>query len=204
MPNQTERKYEGFLTRKVHIALMFIGLFTVSTTVFGQSAQSFADMGWDKRVKGDYQAAIQDYNKAIALEPYKYHFYSQRAAVKADLEDFRGAIVDYQRALELNPSTKKPINSEPEDLIELVAKQNLPSIYVGLGQAYSRVGREKEAISAYTTALQYKPNDGYVYLLRGLAKALTSDKDGACLDWSKSGELGNSKAYEFIKQFCNE
>jgi len=28
------------------------------------------------------------------------------------------------------------------------------------------------------------------------------DKNGACLDWSKAGELGYIEAYDAIKEYC--
>jgi len=39
---------------------------------------------------------------------------------------------------------------------------------------------------------------------RGYAKYSLGDKDGACLDWSKAGELGYSDAYDAIKKYCNQ
>lgn len=38
---------------------------------------------------------------------------------------------------------------------------------------------------------------------RGKAKYNLRDIDGACLDWSKAGELGRSDAYDVIKKKCN-
>ena len=36
----------------------------------------------------------------------------------------------------------------------------------------------------------------------GDAKGNLQDKSGASLDWSKAGELGNTKAYDLIKKYC--
>ena len=40
------------------------------------------------------------------------------------------------------------------------------------------------------------------YYNRGIAKYGLGDKEGACRDWSKAGELGNPLAYDTIKQLC--
>ena len=40
-------------------------------------------------------------------------------------------------------------------------------------------------------------------MIRGYAKLNLNQKDSACLDFSKAGELGYEKAYEEIKKFCN-
>ena len=36
----------------------------------------------------------------------------------------------------------------------------------------------------------------------GDAKGNLQDKSGACLDWSKAGELGYTHAYDLIKEHC--
>lgn len=40
------------------------------------------------------------------------------------------------------------------------------------------------------------------FLSSGDAKGNLQDKSGASLDWSKAGELGNTKAYDLIKKYC--
>lgn len=40
------------------------------------------------------------------------------------------------------------------------------------------------------------------FLSSGDAKGNLQDKSGANLDWSKAGELGNTKAYDLIKKYC--
>ena len=40
------------------------------------------------------------------------------------------------------------------------------------------------------------------YLNRGKVKYKLSDLNGACLDWSKAGELGETDAYDSIKKHC--
>jgi tetratricopeptide (TPR) repeat protein len=46
---------------------------------------------------------IQDYNKAIELNPDFADAYNNRGIAKYDLGDYRGAIQDYNKAIELNP-----------------------------------------------------------------------------------------------------
>jgi hypothetical protein len=40
-------------------------------------------------------------------------------------------------------------------------------------------------------------------MYRGIAKSVLKQKQSACLDFSKAGELGLQAAYEFIKSNCN-
>ncbi len=41
------------------------------------------------------------------------------------------------------------------------------------------------------------------YYGRGVAKLGLGWKESGCLDLSKAGELGYSKAYEAIRKYCN-
>ncbi|MFM7461536.1 MAG: tetratricopeptide repeat protein, partial [Burkholderiales bacterium] len=56
---------------------------------------------------GDKTAAIQDYNKAIQLNPQYAVAYNNRGTAKADLGDKTGAIQDYTKAIEINPQYAK-------------------------------------------------------------------------------------------------
>ena len=57
-------------------------------------------------------------------------------------------------------------------------------------------------ISDYTRAIEINPNYADAYFARGIAKLLFGQKESARLDLSKAGELGNTKAWEAIKEYC--
>ena len=59
------------------------------------------------------------------------------------------------------------------------------------------------ALSDYTNEIEIDPKASAPYFNRGIVKLTLKDKDGACLDWSKAGELGQENAYETIKIYCN-
>ena len=54
----------------------------------------------------------------------------------------------------------------------------------------------------YNQAIQLKPDYAEAYNNRGSEKNDLQDKNGACLDWNKAGELGLSSAYTNIKENC--
>jgi len=77
-------------------------------------------------------------------------------------------------------------------------------------EPYCTLARLLVAKKDYLHALKYlnksisiEPGyaDGYYY--RALTKFVMDDRNGACSDFSKAGELGKSEAYDFIKQYCN-
>jgi len=59
------------------------------------------------------------------------------------------------------------------------------------------------AIYDCTKVIELEPNNSEAYEIRGFSKISIGQKESGCLDLSRSGELGNYKAYDTIKKFCN-
>ena len=53
--------------------------------------------------KGDYDLAIQDFNKAIELKPDDVMIYNNRGMTYGDKGDYDLAIQDFDKVIELNP-----------------------------------------------------------------------------------------------------
>ncbi len=51
----------------------------------------------------DYQGAIEQYNKAIELDPTYAKAYSGRALSKCMLQNFQSALADYNKVIEIKP-----------------------------------------------------------------------------------------------------
>ena len=75
--------------------------------------------------------------------------------------------------------------------------------YVSEGNVKYIIGDYRGTIWDCTKAIELNPQFGGAYYLRGLAKMSLENIDGACLDWSKAGELGKVDAYDLIKEYCN-
>ena len=56
----------------------------------------------------------------------------------------------------------------------------------------------KGALQDFNLAIKANPELSEAYQNRGTSKFQFGDKLGACLDWSKAGELGYYDAYEYI------
>ena len=72
----------------------------------GLEENNFYKSANEKFDKEDYQGAIDDYSKAIELDPQNLKAFSSRGDAKFNLEDYQGAIDDYSKAIELNPADK--------------------------------------------------------------------------------------------------
>ena len=59
--------------------------------------------GFAKSNRGDFVGAINDYNKAIELDPKYTEAYYVRGNARNSIKDYAGAIVDYNQAILLDP-----------------------------------------------------------------------------------------------------
>jgi Flp pilus assembly protein TadD len=78
--------------------------FLVSGLAYGQTADEYFNRAFDKANLEDDRGAIDDYSKAIELNPNDADAYVNRGLGKARLEDYRGAIADFTKAIKLNPN----------------------------------------------------------------------------------------------------
>ena len=129
-----------------------------------------------------YPEAIQDCNEVINLNPLIGKTYAHRADAKFQLGDVRGALMDYKRALQDDMLNEEYLIKKAYCLIQL--------------------NQLSEAIQNFDAILLLNPKNKEAYLNRGSAKLLNQDIEGACLDWSKSGELGHIDAYKLIREYC--
>jgi protein O-mannosyl-transferase len=142
----------------------------------------YKNRGNAKNTLGDYQGAINDFNKAIKINPKDSKFYYLRADVKASLKDMLGAVKDLNKAIEINPKYAEAIYSR--------------------GSAKYFLGDKEGAIEDYSKIIILNPKLTEAYNNRGMAKNYLGDNNGACLDWNKSASLGDKKAYKLIQKYC--
>ena len=67
-------------------------------------AEAYAYRGLAHYHQGDYDAAAEDYDKAVALWPNLTEAYYFRALLHGQLKEHRQAIADYTKAIELKPT----------------------------------------------------------------------------------------------------
>ena len=149
-----------------------------------EDADVYMKRGYAKYWFKDYKDAIVDYSRAIELKPNAIS-YSMRGLVKSALFDYRGAIDDYTKGIELKPTTKSEFlwNSERKASLYQMrgCAKNILKDYIG-------------ALADYNNSIKLDPTNGikgagFFYMERAEIKYNLQDLDGACLDWSKAGEL---------------
>jgi tetratricopeptide (TPR) repeat protein len=163
--------------------------------------------GYDKSKSGDIQGAIDDYDRAIILNPNYIDAYYGRAYEKSKLRDRKGAIDDYNRAITLNPNyvdayySRGIVKSESGDKQgaindynrAITLNPNYTIAYNNRGIVKSELGDEKGAIDDYNRAINLDPNYGSAYRNRSIAKSELGDEKGAMSDDEKASKLHNQK-----------
>lgn len=164
----------------------------------------------------DFDNAIKDYNRAIGLLPEKFNYYLERSETYLQKGDYNAALKDAKfflslfnddpKAIELNAKILMKQGNAVDALPYLTRNikndPSKPAYFIARGDAYFQTKTYAYAIKDYSMALDLDPNNGEVYLNKGLARFYLGDTEGACSDWRMAKRLGNIQAQEYLLEHC--
>lgn len=171
----------------------------------------------------EFALAVRNFSKYLERDSKNTDVIMWRAMAKGQLNDYYGAISDYDKVIELNsnyPMQYNKIGMAYNNKAYTYVKRKeykkaLPYIEKALeidnsdwhfwdtrGEIYLNLGQYNKALSDLNKAIKIEKNSNSYYL-RGLTHIKLGKKEKGCKDLSKSGELGNSDAYEAINKNCN-
>ena len=110
---------------------------------------------------------------------------------RARVKDSANQQYDYSEAI-----------ADMEEAANIVSE--IPYIHFNLGNLYCLAAEHVKSIDSYTKAISLYPYMGDAYFNRGLVLIYLKDKEKACIDLSRAGELGVADAYGVIKKYCEE
>lgn len=144
-----------------------------------KDAEAYNNRGAEKHNKNyDDNGAIQDYNKAIELNPNLSVVYCNRSLSNARIHNYAGAIQDLVKAIKLNAEYAKTIyNQSIFDNLDL---------FPSASQEDSNV---TSAMQEFNKAIEAAPKDAIIYYLRGLAYSYTHTYISAIEDFNKTIKL---------------
>lgn len=198
--------------------LSIVGLFLFTTFVFAQGAKDYTQKGRELYEKNEFMESLLNVNKAIEIDlNYAPAFYL-RGNIKDKFDDRHGAMKDYNTAIEKNPkfadaffargNVKMKLQDYYGAIMDYTAAITINENYI---EAYFNRGKAKQFLLAYEDAIndcskiiQINPKNVDAYYMRGILRINFGDMKNGCLDLSKAGELGDLKAYEVIKEKCNQ
>ena len=131
---------------------------------------------------GDYKGAIEDYTKAININPNDPEVFINRGLAKYKLLDYQGAIEDYTKAISINP--------------------NDPEAFFNRGNVKLKLKDYQGAIVDYTKATKLNPDYSDAFFNMGVAKSKLLDYKGAIEDYTQifKIKLKKNKRKEDIKR----
>lgn len=201
--------------KRTFLSVLFVTLALVS---YSQTAKDYVQKGRELLEKREYVEALVNLNKAIELDPNQSSAYYLRGNIKDNFEDKHGAMKDYNLAIEKNPkfadaffargNIKMALQDYYGAVDDYTAAITINENYV---EAYFSRGKAKQFLQAYQDAIndcskiiQINPKNASAYSMRGILRIEFGDLKNGCLDLSKAGELGDLKAYDLIKEKCNQ
>lgn len=127
----------------------------------------------DKKLKR-YSEAIDNYTKALELNPYNASHYNSRGEVYFCLKEYDKAIVDIEQAIIIKPDNALYYNNR--------------------GEAYYYLRKYKEAVKDYTQAIQLYSISAVYYNNRGKAYNYLKEYDKAIADYIQAIKLDPTNA----------
>lgn len=135
-----------------------------------------------KLLKNNEQAIIY-YSKAIEINPKNVRFFKERAECKMAISNHYGAIPDITKALSLTP--------------------NDDSLFGNRAMCYLITEQWNNAMLDINKAISLNNKVGFYFLTRGTIHSHFGRKKESCLDYSTAGDLGDERAFEFLREYCS-
>ena len=141
-----------------------------STTELKESAVNYFNIAYSFGEKGDYEKAIENYDKAIELNPNYEEAWYNKGVRLGKLERHEEAIECHDKAIELKPNDEEA--------------------WYGKGFELGESERHEEAIECYDKAIELNPNYEEAWYSKGVDLEKLGRKDEAKLCFQKAKELG--------------
>jgi Flp pilus assembly protein TadD len=129
-------------------------------------AQTHAARGQTLAKSGQTAEALEEFNRAVALDPYNAQALYGRALIYQASNQHEFAIADFSAASGLNPQKAEPL--------------------LGRANSYLAIGKVKEAASDLDEASEADPNNAQVWTTRGLVYERLGDKAKAAASYAKA------------------
>jgi tetratricopeptide (TPR) repeat protein len=185
-----------------------------------RTTASYRQAGLALQAKGDLDGAIEDYQRALNLDPRDIESLYHRGLARQAKGDAEGALADFTQVLSLDPkradaySNRGFVKQSQGDSDGALADYNqalllnpkIPRAYFNEGLIEVQKGHLDSAISAYNHALDLDPKMAFAYYNRGVAKNTEGNLEGAIADYTQALVLnpGIARAYcdrGFARQF---
>lgn len=178
----------------------------------GRASIAYTNLGLVYQKMGQLGNALENYEKAIALDQNDYIAYNNRGTIFDKLGQFDKAIQSYNKAVTLKPDDYRAyfnrgltydkigrLNEAIEDLQRAARLQGgNPWIHNNLGFLYGKAGMYDRSVAALNTAIALEPNNPVIYNNRGITYAFSNQYAKAIEDFSKAILLDKNYASAYF------
>ena len=143
-------------------------------------ADAYYNRGNAHSAKGDFAAAIADYDEAIKLDPKNASALTNRGTAHSEKGDADAAVADFDEAIKRNP--------------------RFASAYFNRANAYAARADADRAIADYTSSIRYDRRNVNAYIARGALYLAGGAVPKARADMALAARLDRKNAYAVLWQ----
>jgi tetratricopeptide (TPR) repeat protein len=212
-------KMEGFIASCAKVAVYNPKIKELSAAIPADKGSAFSYLG-------KYDQAVKMYTEALKYSNY-HSYYTARGDAYAKLQDYRHALEDYDRALELSPNDPEYLRRKAQALsnqnrfieAQKMKRQSKQADtyddwppkksskgeseqaigHAQKGNDFMRVGKYEEAISEYTEAIRFLPDEYILYHNRALCYLQSNNDEAALQDFLRAIERKRDDIEAYIK-----
>ncbi|OQW94069.1 MAG: hypothetical protein BWK79_07795 [Beggiatoa sp. IS2] len=171
------------------------------------NAEIYNNRGIDYAEQGEFELALDYFNKAIELNINFSGAYNNRGLIYKEQGKFDLALVDYNKAVELNSELAEAYNNRgllyaEQKKIDLsladytyAIQLNYARDYNNRGLVYKEQGKLDLALTDYNKAIELDPKLAEAYDNRGLLYAEQKEIDLSLADYTYAIQLNYTRAY---------
>jgi Flp pilus assembly protein TadD len=192
--------------RQIGIWENSLSLWDAELRIYPEDPHALASRGIAYYNRGNFNEALNDFNKSVAIDQDNESAYYHRGLVFLLKGNFKQAVSDFNRTLQLNP-----YNNEAHQNRSLAYKLAIKSYsqtlmhdplnieaYINRGVAYAQTDRADEALQDFNKALAIKPH-ALIYYNRGLTYHMMGNLQQAEKDFQTAARMGDKKARTRLK-----
>lgn len=155
--------------KKTITFLIFVLYCTISNSQNPEAAAKLVDEGISYHDKGDYEGAIAQYDKALALDTNNMIALGEKAL----------SFLAWGKYEEAVNTALKTIETHPNDI-------NLEGVYVTCGNAYDGLKKTDKAIETYDEGIKKFPDAYQLYFNKGITLSTVDKPDEAIACFQKA------------------
>src|SRR4030043_367011 len=204
----------NFTIKQTRIWRDSMTLWNSELRIFPDSAyKAFCNRGKAFADSGNYQKAMEDYEKAIKLNPFRPWAYVNRGIINKKLGNYQKAIEDYNMAIMIMPKyktayiTRGTVHEASGNYQQAIEDYDMAiktdpkdaDAYYNRGISYKNIGSHQKAIQDFTVTIQMNPQHAKAYNSRGNIYLKSGNYQNALNDFQTAARLGNKIAQDYLK-----